>query len=210
MFPEILIVEDHPMMASSITTYVQSVHPNVRTVVACSVSQARKRLSRREKPVLIIADLNLSDSSGLATLETLLSLAPRETIMVFSMNDDPAIEQKALALGAQCFVSKSSLPEHFARKIREQLAQALRADCEPPPSSLANDGMIATLTARQLAVLAEIASGYSNRDIAQRLKISEETVRTHLSDIFQRLGVQNRTQASVQYMTWAQKNDVAA
>jgi DNA-binding NarL/FixJ family response regulator len=57
-------------------------------------------------------------------------------------------------------------------------------------------------------VLAETASGYRDREIALRLKIGEQTVRTHLSVIFQRLGVQNRTQASMHYMAWAKAHGV--
>jgi DNA-binding NarL/FixJ family response regulator len=208
---EVLIVEDHPMMASSVTSYLQTMHVNVRAVVVRSMAQTRKRFLKRDRPVLIIADLNLPDSAGLETLKELRRLAPDEPIMVFSMNDDPDTEQAALALGARSFVSKASLPEHFVRQIKEHLAGIAdqpvpEGDQRPKP----DNHPVAYLTPRQKTVLAELAGGYSNREMAQRLKISEETIHSHLSEIFQRLGVQNRTQASIQYLTWAQKNGLVA
>jgi len=208
---EVLIVEDHPMMASSITSYLQTMHANVRVVVVRSMAQARKRFTKRDRPVLIIADLNLPDSCGLETIKELRRVAPDEPIMVFSMNDDPDTERAALALGAQSFVSKSSLPEHFISRIKQHLAgvtEQLISETGAPAKS--NNHPVTTLTPRQKIVLAELASGYSNREMAQRLKISEETIHSHLSEIFQRLGVQNRTQASIQYLTWAQKNGLVA
>jgi len=66
------------------------------------------------------------------------------------------------------------------------------------------------LTERQRAVLAEVAQGYRNREIALRLKIGEQTVSSHLNTVFQRLGVQNRTQASLQYIAWAKSHGARA
>jgi two-component system nitrate/nitrite response regulator NarP len=208
---EVLIVEDHPMMASSVTSYLQTMHINVRSVVVRSIAQAKKWLAKRDRPILIIADLNLPDSIGLETLKELRDLAPLVPIMVFSMDDDPGTERAVLTMGAKSFVSKSSLPEHFIRQIKAHLASVVEQPVtEYSSKSKKDEHPVASLTPRQQAVLAEVASGYSNREMAQRLRISEETIHSHLSEIFQRLGVQNRTQASIQYLTWAQKHGLVA
>jgi len=209
---EILIVEDHPMMTRSITASLEALHPDARMsgciVTVGSLVQARKRLLRRVQPRLVISDLNLPDSTGLDTLRALRVVAPSIPIIVFSAVDDEATEQAALDLGAQAFVSKSALPQNFAQKIKPFLF-CLEHARDPghlaPGIAVAGDTQhpVSLLTERQRTVLAEVSSGYSDREIALRLKIGEQTVRTHLAGIFQRLGVQNRTQASIQYAAWA-------
>lgn len=209
---EILIVEDHPMMIRSITNSLEVLH--LRAQVGCSVMvvstmrQARKRLQGREPPSLIISDLHLPDSRGLGTLHALLVEAPGTPIVVFSACDDKSTERAALALGARAFVSKSALAQDFVQKIRPfltMLEPGVGADspqalpCEPPHP-------VALLTDRQREVLMEVAHGYRDREIALRLKIGPETVRSHLNAVFHHLGVQNRTQASSVYVAWAKNN----
>ncbi|MBU7575003.1 MAG: response regulator transcription factor [Hydrogenophaga sp.] len=210
---DILIVEDHPLMIRSITASLAVLHPQAHAdcgvVTVGSLMQAKNRLlRRREPPGLVIADLNLPDSRGLATLRALREVAPGIAIVVFSASDDKSTEQAALDLGAQAFISKSALPQSFIQKLQPFLPGSA-APCGPALSVPASSGEVPhhpvdLLTERQRAVLAEVASGYRNREIALRLKIGEQTVSTHLNTIFQRLGVQNRTQASMQYMAWAQ------
>jgi DNA-binding NarL/FixJ family response regulator len=182
-------------------------------MIVGSVRQARKRLVGREPPGLLIADLNLPDSRGLVTLRALRGMAPAVAIVVFSASDDKSTEQAVLDLGAKAFISKSALPQSFVQKIApflqgvKSLGDARRS---APAAAHATEipHAVDLLTERQRAVLAEAANGYRNREIALRLKIGEQTVSTHLNAIFQRLGVQNRTQASMQYMAWAKAHGV--
>lgn len=209
---DILVIEDHPMMIRSITASLQALHPDVHAnasvVTVGSLVQARQRLLRRDPPALIVTDLNLPDSRGLDTLRALRALAPDIPLIVFSAADEKTTEQAARELGASAFVSKSALPQNFAQSIRPFLANLLPQAHPPAPARAGSvPDPIAQLTERQRAVLAEAASGYRDREIALRLKIGEQTVRTHLSVIFQRLGVQNRTQASMHYMAWAKAHD---
>lgn len=211
---EILIVEDHPMMIRSITASLEVLYPQAHAHAGCgvmivgSLMQARKRLLGREPPGLIITDLHLPDSRGLGTLHALRVAAPGTPIVVFSACDDKSTEQAALDLGAHAFVSKSALPQNFAQKIRPFLEARVGADRpEPtlaPPEEPSHP--IALLTDRQREVLVEVAHGYRDREIAWRLKIGPQTVRSHLNAIFQQLGVQNRTQASRAYVAWAKAN----
>lgn len=209
---EILIVEDHPMMIRSITASLEVMHPQAHAgcsvMIVGSLMQARKRLLGREPPALIIADLNLPDSCGLATLRALRGMAPSVAIVVFSASDDRSTGQAVLDLGAKAFISKSALPQSFIQKIRPFLPGAKSQgdpglSVVPPVTHGEAPHPVDLLTDRQRAVLAELANGYRNREIAMRLKIGEQTVSSHLNTIFQRLGVQNRTQASMRYMVWA-------
>lgn len=211
---EILVIEDHPMMIHSIHASVQALRPDVHTnagvMTVCTLTQARKRFQRRDLPALIITDLNLPDSRGLDTLRTLRALAPSVPVIVFSAADERSTEKAALELGASAFVPKSALPQTFLQKIRPFLTS--HAPSALPPASAPVDAgnarhPVEQLTERQRTVLAEVASGLRDREIALRMKIGEQTVRTHLSVIFQCLGVQNRTQASMHYVAWAKAHD---
>lgn len=199
-----LIVEDHPLMVRSIRASLEALCPGITdsgcVMAVGSLAQATRRLQRREQPALLIIDLNLPDSQGLLTLRALRLAAPLIPIIVFSANDDAETVQGAAALGARAFVSKSALPQSFAEAVHPYL-EAMRAG-RAHPSGVAPHP-VSLLTQRQRAVLAEVSSGYRDREIALRLKIGEQTVRTHLRAIYERLGVQNRTQASVQYLAWA-------
>lgn len=214
---EILIVEDHPMMIRSITASLEVLYPQADT--GCSVMlvgclmQAKKRLQQREPPHLIVVDLNLPDSRGLLTLRALRGAAPGTPIVVFSASDGLSTEQAALRLGAQAFISKSALPQSFVEKLRPFLPASTLGGDPGRPEPVSDGAMphaVDLLTERQRAVLAEVAQGYRNREIALRLKIGEQTVSSHLNTVFQRLGVQNRTQASLQYIAWAKSHGVRA
>lgn len=207
---EILVVEDHPMMIRSIKAGLAALHADAHATdciaTVSSLMQAKHRLRRSEPPGLIITDLHLPDSRGLDTLRALLDAAPGTPIVVFSACDDHATERAALALGAHAFVSKSALPQNFVQKIRPFLAPLRRGRKTPLVAPPGAPHPITQLTNRQRDVLAEAASGYRDREIALRLKIGPYTVRSHLRVIFLRLGVQNRTQASSQYIAWAKEN----
>lgn len=214
---EILIVEDHPMMIRSITASLEVLHPQAHTgcsvMIVGSLMQAKKRLQQRDPPHLIIADLNLPDSRGLLTLRALRGAALSTPIVVFSASDGLSTEQDALRLGAQAFISKSALPQNFVEKLRPFLPVPTLAGDPGRPEPVFDGAPLQAvdlLTERQRAVLAEAAQGYRNREIALRLKLGEQTVSSHLSAVFQRLGVQNRTQACLQYIAWAKAHGVRA
>lgn len=207
---DILVVEDHPMMIRSITAGLAALHADAHVAnciaTASSLMQAKHRLRRSQPPGLIITDLHLPDSRGLDTLRALIDAAPGTPVVVFSACDDNATERAAMALGAHAFVSKSALPQNFIQKISPFLAplrSGQRSRLASPPGA---PHPIARLTRRQRDVLAETANGYRDREIGLRLKMGPHTVRSHLRVIFLRLGVQNRTQASSQYIAWAKAN----
>lgn len=204
--PEILILDDHPMMAHSVQACLGALQPHACIVSAHSLAQARALLLERGAPGLVIADLNLPDSQGLATLAAVKTMAPDAQVVVFSALDDPATAQAALAMGARRVLAKSGLAHHFVEEIQQCLSQR---DASPAAPG-APDPAFGALSKRQQCVLALLANGLSNRDIAAQLNISEATVCTHVADILHRMKVQNRTQASARYLAWAHDHGVAA
>ncbi len=206
----ILILEDHPMMVESIRASVQSTTFKTQVYVANSLRDltTNTRLLAMALPALIVTDLNVPDSQGFATLVYLRERYPDVPILVFSQNDEPLIEQKALAHGATAFVNKSRHPKFFVQKLQDMLHgihertpawMNMEASLE---ASAEADERFADLTLQQNKVLMGLANGLSTIKIAEHLDVAEQTVRSYLTQIYQKIGVKNRSQAVVSYLQW--------
>jgi DNA-binding NarL/FixJ family response regulator len=171
-----------------------------RAAIQSSISGALRSLS------LIVADLNLPDSQGLATLHQVRARFPDSPVLVFSQMDDPTIEAQVMALGAAGFASKSHQPKVFIERVRSMLSAlphaVLDSAADSPLQNQLQDDM-QTLTVQQRKILQLLALGRSNVEVAEQLEIAESTVKAHLTEIYQRLNVKNRTQAIVFYLNWA-------
>jgi len=194
------------MMVDAIKASVQGLPIKTQVLTASSLKELRNspRLAGLKTPSLIVADLNLPDSQGVATLKHLRAQYPLPPILIFSQSDDPSIEAQVMAKGATGFVSKSYQPKVFVERLRAMVAdmQGKLPEGEVDEVTLA-DQSLDDLTMQQRKVLSLLASGQTNLDLATQLEVSESTIRTHLSEIYRRLGVKSRTQATVLYLQWA-------
>jgi DNA-binding NarL/FixJ family response regulator len=205
---KILIIEDHPIMGNAICSSVASQITNSECEVVTTLAQALNLLqaakNQQLRYTLIVTDLNLPDSRGLDTLKALKPRSQDAPIVVLSMDDEPQVIQDCKMLAVN-YISKSDASNQFETAIhavfqemglhaRKKNSFTLDTVCPPP------DSRIELLTPKQNCVLAELAQGYSNKEIARRLCVSDETVRGHLTEIFKRLSVQNRTQATKYYL----------
>jgi DNA-binding NarL/FixJ family response regulator len=206
----ILIIEDHPMMVDSIKASVQGLPFKTQVLKAHTLGEltSSKRLEELKSPSLIVADLNLPDSKGLSTLVSLRGKYLDSPILVFSQIDDPTIESRALGLGASGFISKSHPPKMFIARMHAMMS---RLEPQKPtmgePEDVLVNNAIKSLTTQQLKVLKLLAVGKSSHEIAAQLEVAEPTVRTHLTEIYHRLNVKNRTQAMVLYLNWIAEHD---
>ena len=204
--PLILIVEDHPMMVNALCSSMQEVLPQAKFFQANSKAQGLALLEQYDDFALVLLDLNLPDSQGIATLNAFCQARPSNALMVFSMVDDPSVENVCLA-NRVTYLRKSEPVSRLLDTVLQSL-QAPVAYPELPDATVLNARetpalAMQTLSPRQLHVLAELARGKSSREIAQHLGIEESTVRTHQNVIYQRLGVKNKTQASAIYWQWS-------
>jgi DNA-binding NarL/FixJ family response regulator len=203
--PRILIIEDHPLMADAIAVSVQSCLPHAHCCFATSLAAALAQLASPEPWALVLVDLNLPDSQGLDTFNAVCQLRSQGAVLVLSGLQDNAIEEACLA-NSVLFVNKA-LPSHaFIAALLTALHQVLLVKPEvtltqetPAPKGLQ------TLSAQQRLVLAQLAKGWTSRDIAQYLRLSEATVKSHTSEVLRKLGVDNRTQATGLYLQWLQQ-----
>ena len=203
---QILIADDHPLFRLALTQALRAIAPDAALIEADSLAAARAQLDARPDVDLVLLDLHLPDSHGLMALAELRAEHPAVAVVMISANEDPAVIRRALAFGAAGYIPKGA--------SLDELAVALRAvlNCEEyVPAQLRNAigtsatsredqqiaARLASLTPQQFRVLNLVASGQLNKQIADRLGIQERTIKAHLSLIFQKLGVRNRTQAGV-------------
>jgi DNA-binding NarL/FixJ family response regulator len=161
---------------------------------ASTISQASALLLTKA-PRLILLDLSLPDANGLDGVFRLRSARPKASLVVISGRDDQMTVALVRSLGVDGFISKSlSLPE-IQRLVRSILAGEPVFPSREEPSAAAC--AIAALTPAQGRVLAAVATGKLNKQIAFELGVSESTIKSHLFSIFKKIGVSNRTQASL-------------
>lgn len=199
-----LLVDDHAIFRDALSMLFAVRHPQVTLQPAARLSEALALLSASELPELVLLDLALPDSDGLATLDRVRAAAPTLRVIVLSADDRPETVLAAIDRGAAGFIPKSA----DAGVLQQALAAVLAGGVYVPPLTLLHGGGAPAaavpqstaalgLSPRQIEVLRLLIEGSSNKVIARRLDISPSTVRTHIESLFVRLDVHSRTQAVV-------------
>jgi DNA-binding NarL/FixJ family response regulator len=161
-------------------------------------------LAEREQPDVLLLDLSMPDIDGIRVTQRLRDVAPDTKVVVFTSFSDRERIVQALDAGAVGYLLKDAEPEELHSAIRAaargeapitpKAAAALLAARRDRPAEVA-------LTAREREVLSLVVDGLANKQIARRMGISEKTVKGHLTNLFQRIGVSDRTQAAL----WAER-----
>jgi DNA-binding NarL/FixJ family response regulator len=206
MSTRILIADDHPLFRAALRDAVAQVEPDAAIAEVDDLAGVMARLENEPDTDLVLLDLHMRDSHGLTGLAALRAQHPAVAALVVSGSEEVSVVRRSLDHGAVGFVPKSTPPADIIIAIRAvlagqrwlppALAQALEsAQTDPADAALAT--RLARLTGQQFRVLAQIGEGRLNKQIADSLGIQERTVKAHVSAIFEKLGVRNRTQASV-------------
>lgn len=199
----VLIVDDHPVVRQGLRSLLD-VADGIRVAGEAPDGNGALELARSLRPDVVLLDLKLPGMDGLGVLEALRSLwssgraGPR--VLVLTSATDPARARQAVRAGAAGVVYKDIDPDALVRAIRAVHDGHLLLAPEAAASlCLGADGGSRTgaLTGREREVLALIADGKSNREIARQLRVAEKTVKAHVSSVLAKLGVQDRTQAAV-------------
>lgn len=189
----VLSIDDHPLVREGLAALINS-QADMRVVGHGSTGHEAITLFGQLQPDVALMDVRLPDMSGIDAMITILSTSPHaRVIMVTSSEGDVEIE-RALEGGAKGYVLKSMPP----REVLEAIRKVYAGKKAIPPEiamQLANHMSDETLTAREIEILQQVAEGNRNRDIAERLFISEGTVKVHLQHIMDKLGASDRTQA---------------
>ncbi len=179
----VAIVDDHPVVREG-TAALLDAKPGLRVVgTASSIEGASSLLDPSAVDVLLL-DIRLGTDSGLALLD---GVAPRPAIVVLTAYDYPQYAAAALRLGASGFVVKTAPVAELVDAIRQAASGGLAFGRRP-------DAAAASLTAREREVVGLVVDGSSNDEIGAALGITTKTVEGHLRRLFERLGVQSRTE----------------
>jgi DNA-binding NarL/FixJ family response regulator len=189
----VLSVDDHPLLREGLTAVINNQPDMVMAAVASSGTEAIVKF-REHQPDVTLMDLRLPDMSGIDSLIAIRSEFPAARIIMLTTFEGDVEIQRALEAGARGYVLKSMPPGDLVESIRQVHAGKKRVPAEIA-AHLAEHFSDESLTAREIDVLRHIAGGNRNRDIAERLFISEETVKVHIKHIMEKLGASDRTQA---------------
>ena len=200
----ILIVDDHPLFRHALIQAVRYSLPQAQIHETAAVNEFYERLEKGPEPDLVLLDLNLPGASGFSALVHVRAQHPSLPIVVVSAHEETSIIQRAIAHGAMGYIPKSAHPSH----IGEAIPHVLEGEIWLPPNFPSNMNFdpraadetalaerIQSLTPQQFRVLMMVAEGLLNKQIAYGLDVSEATIKAHVTAIFRKLGVQNRTQA---------------
>jgi DNA-binding NarL/FixJ family response regulator len=194
----VLIVDDHPVVRRGLRVLLE-VQDGIEVAGEAEDGPAALVLAAELKPDVILLDLKLPGLDGLAVLAELHNTAAK--VLILTSVTDPVAAGRAMREGAAGVLYKDVDPDALVRAIRAVHDGHLLLAPEAAwtllqPATGQNRGLDA-LTAREREVLAELAQGRSNREIARALNVSEKTVKAHVSSVLAKLGVQDRTQAAL-------------
>jgi DNA-binding NarL/FixJ family response regulator len=194
----VLVVDDHPVVRQGLRTFLD-VQDDITVVGEASDGAGCVAAAAELDPDVVLLDLRMPGSDGVDALHGLRARGSRARVLVITSFPEPAAVLPAVRAGAAGYVYKDVDPSALVAAIRAvhaghvllhpDVARLLAAG-ERQPGGV-------RLTARERDVLAEIARGRSNREIARALGLAEKTVKTHVSAILVKLGVQDRTQAAL-------------
>lgn len=213
----ILLIDDHAVMRAGLRLLLSS-EPGFVVVGEAADRDETLELIGREHPDIILLDLLLEDDNSLNFLPEIVNSAANSRVLVLTGAGDPELHRRALLSGAAGLVRKEQAARILVRAIQAVHAGEIwfeRAIMADALLSVSNSGevvstpaadKIARLTAREREVIALIGQRLKNQDIADRLFISESTVRHHLTSIFSKLGITGR----LELMIFAYKHELAS
>lgn len=200
----IIVADDHPLFREALQQALTPMMPGVTFIEAESFESLQAAVNDNDDADLVLLDLEMPGAQGFSVLAWLRTQYPALPVVVVSATSDAGVMRRAVDFGASGFIPKSSPVE----TISEAIAAVLEGEIWLPEAALALDDdslsedkelaqKVARLTPQQFRVLEMIADGLLNKQIAAELKVSEATVKAHVTAIFRKLGVRSRTQAAV-------------
>lgn len=203
---KVMIADDHAMVRQGLKTILE-LEEDITVVSQAANGEEAVVLARRDKPDIILMDINMPGLNGLQAIKILKEEDPRYRIIVLTLHQDREYLFKTLQLGCEGYVLKDAESSVLIEAIRsvyrnqtyiqpnmtgELVKEFNRVTLIEQDKSVTNN-----LTSREVEVLKLIAEGMINKEIAKQLYISEKTVKNHISNIFKKLDVNDRTQAAI-------------
>ncbi len=189
----VLAADDHPVVRLGIAAMIAN-EPDLEIVAEARNGREAAALYEAHRPDVVLMDLQMPEMGGVQAIRAIRALDPDARIIALTTYDGDADIHRALSAGACAYLIKDALVEQLVSAIRSAAA-GRRVIPAPVAMKLAEFTPREDLTAREREVLQHVANGLGNREIAQAIGRSAETVKTHLESIFQKLGARDRAHA---------------
>ncbi|HSK94010.1 MAG TPA: response regulator transcription factor [Candidatus Angelobacter sp.] len=205
----VLLVDDHALVRSAVRGALEA--PDIEVVGESASAEAAFEEALRTRPDVILLDVDMPGMSGLQLIRELRPRLPETKIVMLSVSGDDRNVVEAMRHGAAGYLTKDLGPEALQRTIRgirhgdlpmsrRMAARTLRRFIEGSAQGVEGEGsLLGMLSSRETEVLAHLAEGLTDREVAAALVISPRTVETHVSNILRKLGVRNRAEAARTY-----------
>jgi DNA-binding NarL/FixJ family response regulator len=190
----VLIADDHRLIAEGIRKALEE-SGDFEVVGEANTGSQVLPLVRRTNPDLVILDLRMPGVDGLTNLEQIREQHPNVKVVVLSMSTDPSVIQAALKRGASAYVVKSVNPMDLPSVLRQAVEGTVFSAIGLEESGESESARDLGLTSREVTIIQALSRGLSNQAIGKELWVAEQTVKFHLTNIYRKLGVANRTEA---------------
>jgi DNA-binding NarL/FixJ family response regulator len=201
----IAIVEDNRIIRESLAEFVQA-DPECQCVCACGTAEEALKVIPKHQPEIVLMDIHLPDMSGIECTTQLKQLLPSVQIIMVTVYEDTERIFKALRAGACGYLLKRCTSEELISAVREvrqggvpmsrEIARKVIASFREP---LMAAGQVEDLSPREREILELLADGFPNKEIADRLGLTDGTVRWHLRHVYHKLHVRSRTEAALKF-----------
>jgi DNA-binding NarL/FixJ family response regulator len=202
-----VLLDRHPLWLDAVARVAETV--DVEVLAQTSDAQDAIAMLEQHRPSVFVTDLQTRDASpdGTQCIRRARELNPSVKTIVLSESDDPVLINGAFAAGALAYVIKTAHVDDIAAAFRQVFDHSIYlsppAQTQQAPTAIATNG-VGELTRRELEILTLAADGHSNARMAEMLWVTEQTIKFHLSNIYRKLDVANRTEAS----RWAQVHGI--
>jgi len=202
---KIAIVEDNKVIRESLMEFVHA-DPECRCVCACATAEEALKVIPKHEPEIVLMDIQLPNMSGIDCIAQLKQLLPSVHIIMVTVYEDTERIFKALRMGACGYLLKRCAPEELLSAIREvrqggapmsrEIARKVIASFQEPLTTAIE---VEDLTPREREILELLADGFPNKEIADRVGLTDGTVRWHLRHVYNKLHVRSRTEAALKF-----------
>ncbi len=189
-----LIADDHEVVREGLRLAL-SRSPHIRVIGEATDGKSAVTLTERRRPDVVIMDLRMPDMDGLEATEEILSKSPGTAVLIFTAYGERSLMQRGLESGARGYILKETPHETLIRAVEKVAAGDTFVDPALMAEFIAGKGQMEVLTPREREILQLLADGMSNVDVAAKLFISQETVKSHVRHILAKLEADTRTQA---------------
>lgn len=190
----IMIADDHPIVRLGLTTLIES-QADMKVIAQAGSGKEAVELYRKNRPDIVLMDLRMRQLNGVEAIAEIRKDFPDAKVIVLTSYQGEEEIYRTLQAGARGYLLKDTLHDRLLAAIRE-VHEGRSCIPQEVASKLARRIPLSDLTPRELQILKAIVQGLSNKQIAAQLHVAEGTVKNHVANVLQKLGVNDRTQAA--------------